>query len=43
MTQALVVGVLLIVANVLGIGVGYILGKCSNGYPSKKDGVENER
>lgn len=27
MTQALIVGVLLIVANVLGIGVGYILGK----------------
>ena len=27
MAQALIVGVLLIVANVLGIGVGYILGK----------------
>lgn len=27
MTQALIVGVLLILANILGIGVGYILGK----------------
>lgn len=38
MAQALIVGVLLIVANVLGIGVGYLLCKCSKGYQSKKDG-----
>ena len=30
MTQALIIGGLLILANVLGIGVGYILGKNIN-------------
>lgn len=43
MKEALIIGLLLILANVLGIGVGYLLCKCSKGYQSKKDGVENER